>query len=56
MQKKMETVVGLYGMNVIMFLRALEKLQIGQTEIIKRCLLRYRFILLFIYVMVYYNI
>ena len=43
-------------MNVIMFLRALEKLQIGQTEIIKRCLLRYRFILLFIYVMVYYNI
>lgn len=29
---------------------------IGQTEIIKRCLLRYRFILLFIYVMVYYNI
>lgn len=54
--EKMETVVGLYGMNVIMFLRALEKLQIGQTEIIKRCLLRYRFILLFIYVMVYYNI
>lgn len=25
-----------------------EELQIGQTEIIKRCLLRYRFILLFI--------
>ncbi len=50
MQKKMETVVGLYGECDHVLESITKKLQIGQTEIIKRCLLRYRFIFYFLYI------